>query len=227
MLFWLKNNLLGCWLSGLRWMFWKHFNITKYCASSNLAQPSLLIELWFSGKTSACQAVYRRFNSCQFIFYFVHFIKKALVQKAEHRISNSVVRSSSLLSFELFILLMRLKNNLLFSLKNSILRGKFLFFIAYKQSFINTLNLLRKRGFIKSFEIIKNCSGAWKIKVFLRPSNFQTSFLEFKTKNLSSKILATKKRLSKNFNKDICITKPSNKISHPSFFTKSTIKIIR
>lgn len=187
----------------------------------------LLIELWFSGKTSACQAVYRRFNSCQFIIYSIHFIQKALVQKAEHRISNSVVRSSNLLGFELLILLMRFKNNLLFSLKNSILRGNFFFSIYYNQSSINTLNFLRKRGFVRSFEIIENCSGALKIKVFLRPGNFQTSFLEFKTKNLFSKILTTKKRLNKNFNKDIFITKAQNGFCRPSFFAKSTIKIIR
>ena len=65
-----------------------------------------------------------------------------------------------------------------------------------------------------------------KIKVFLRPGNFQTSFLEFKTKNLFSKILTTKKRLNKNFNKDIFITKGHSGFWRPSFFAKSTIKII-
>ena len=156
----------------------------------------------------------------------MRFLEKALVQKAEHRISNSVVRSSNLLGFELFILLMRFKNNLLSSLKNSILRGNFFFSIYYDQSSINTLNFLRKRGFVKSFEIIE-CSGTLKIKVFLRPGNFQTSFLEFKTKNLFSKILTTKKRLNKNFNKDIFITKAHSGFRRPSFFAKSTIKIIR
>lgn len=119
------------------------------------------------------------------------------------------------------------KNNLLTSLKNSILRGNFFFYIRYDKSSNNTLNFLRKRGFIKSFEIIENRSGARTIKVFLREGNFQTSFLEFKTKTLFSKILTTKKLLNKNFNKSICLTKPHNAVGSFSFFTKSTIKIIR